>query len=839
MDLKSSVSFLEKLITHPQTPDAIMQDAFMVLGVMASSDIQPALQAIINLLNFPQTPYILDRAARRLLGAKNSEKIYPVIHVIEGLVTSPHSSDEVKQKAHEVLEKMAYLCVYPAIQALERLIPIFENFICNPSASEKWKQFSLAKLVFLTQVGRLASQVVERLLPALEKLITDSQTSDGVKDVAIQVLLNLFVHNDDQQATQALVRLIPVLGSFITDAQTSEGLKQTALSVIRALANQDIQSVFSSPELDKFLPDVEKLIYSEYSDELREFAFGTTFALSRRNQSAHQVIERFVSIFEDLVVHPDVYEGKLKYRLLKVFGIEDDIFHGGILALKKMSLKNVHPAIQASSRIIPVLEHLVTDPQTPDFLKYDCIELLGTVATKDIPDAVSVIQKIFSDLEHLITDSSLSHKIRQKAIVAASAGLPLQIKGPQLELPKDNYPSLSIDELLKDANYPCNPRFITRSLVYDLKDNDILVIKLLREGQDPSTLLREAYWIRYLNRLKKQGHFRNIRFDLPELMHFSNSFIIKLKDIPIEVPKEVVLHSEKYALCFTVHRDYFSYPNQTLPERILSGEDLKEVMARCAYLFGYLTSLGIIHTAPIPLFHNRFQIYRRPDRGMYWWWYGGYVERWLTSCDFPNMGKTGIRDFEHFISWGEDQSPLGYQDRQGLYHLVGTHLLSLLLVLGSYFRNKDRKRVGFDSEGNFIDARDLFNQTLFKEVIQAIFLEYYRGFVGDKYRALLPFDLDTLTQRMVARMGHDINMGQIWRRKDQIYVSDREAKELLLNSGYSEKEREDFEKGKRDMVVLNGPHLDLSEEGFPEIIDSIKIGAALCIMDRYKKEHNY
>ena len=98
---------------------------------------------------------------------------------------------------------------------------------------------------------------------------------------------------------------------------------------------------------------------------------------------------------------------------------------------------------------------------------------------------------------------------------------------------------------------------------------------------------------------------------------------------------------------FTVHPDYFVYPNPLPDEENIDRNNFMEVMKRNAYLLGRLASMGMVHTAPIPLFHNRLQRRRRCDGGYYEWPRGGRLDRWLMSCRYPNLGKSGIRDFEH------------------------------------------------------------------------------------------------------------------------------------------------------------------------------------------------
>ena len=124
-------------------------------------------------------------------------------------------------------------------------------------------------------------------------------------------------------------------------------------------------------------------------------------------------------------------------------------------------------------------------------------------------------------------------------------------------------------------------------------------------------------------------------------------------------------------------------------------------------MLGRLSGLGIIHSAPIPLFHNRVQAGRRRDLGLYEWFRAGRLDRWLESCAYPNMGATGLRDFEHLeVFKGSNMK---------LYRSIGNHFLSLFLVTGSFFRNKKRDRVGLDHNGNPVDVRYLFEGKVLKE----------------------------------------------------------------------------------------------------------------------------
>jgi hypothetical protein len=278
---------------------------------------------------------------------------------------------------------------------------------------------------------------------------------------------------------------------------------------------------------------------------------------------------------------------------------------------------------------------------------------------------------------------------------------------------------------------------------------------------------------------------------------------------------------------YIADKDYFTYPNDHRPRKQLGPDAFREVICRNAWLFGRLAGHGVVHAAPIPLFHNRVQRDRRADGGFYEWQRGGRLDRWLHSCAFPNFGPTGIRDFEHFTSFNG-------RGRE-LYIHIGTQILSLLLATGSYFRNKDAARIGFDENGNPVDARDLFDKALLQELIRDIFLSYYHGFTEHIFNGDPPFHFENLADRMVDAMGVDRHMEEILRAADQENMTDSAFRGFLQERGYSEAEAKAFKKGAQDIVVYTGPHLGGFNQriSVPELIDVVGAMSALCIAGKY------
>ena len=134
-----------------------------------------------------------------------------------------------------------------------------------------------------------------------------------------------------------------------------------------------------------------------------------------------------------------------------------------------------------------------------------------------------------------------------------------------------------------------------------------------------------------------------------------------------------------------------------------------------------------------------------------------------------------------------------------------------------------------------MDARDLFDASLFEELIQGVFLHYYHGFVGRKYVGTLPFDVKTLASRMIDEMGVDRYMEEILRIQEQHTMTDDQFTQFLTRRGCSESEWTHIKKGTRDISLTTGPHLGGFNEriSLPELIETLATVSALCVLDRY------
>ena len=419
----------------------------------------------------------------------------------------------------------------------------------------------------------------------------------------------------------------------------------------------------------------------------------------------------------------------------------------------------------------------------------------------------------------------------QRAAVEALGSLPISVQGPNLgHRVIKRAPRLSWHQLAGHGGITHDrpPSVRGRSLVMKTNhENTILVVKIAREDNAVQSAYEEAKWLEYL--CSERVLFPK-RFDIPQPLKIHDSFLFKLCDMPPGIAKKIDAGANCHGLAFFAHKDYFTYPNGRRPETQLSHDQFQEVMSRCAWLFGKLSSLGIVHVSPIPLFHNRVQRDRREDGGLYEWQRGGRLDRWLFSCAYPNFGMTGVRDFEHLVSFSGPSSQLSYH--------MGAQLLSLLLTAGSYFRNKDVTRVGFDQQGNAVDARDLFDRPFLQKTVDGIFYNYYEGFTGRGLGEPPPFSLDHLIGRMIEEMGVDRHMEEVLRVVDQQTMSETVFREFLLSRGYPKSDADELKKGEQDIILHTGPHLGGFNEriSLPELIAAVGAMSALCIAGKFRQQ---
>jgi len=421
-----------------------------------------------------------------------------------------------------------------------------------------------------------------------------------------------------------------------------------------------------------------------------------------------------------------------------------------------------------------------------------------------------------------------------RAAAEAMGALPLDNKAPAADFTGRIEPNRRRVEDIREIFGQVSPaamRWMGRSLVVSppAMGGRRFVLKFARPGQSSSDLAAETRWMQFLAALPLPDAYR---FDIPEPLAQPEPVVYRLSPSALAIPDSLDIDTSRRAIGYTVPKGYFSYPNHPVNGKMLDADACRRILCRNAKYLGRLAAMGIIHTAPIPLFHNRIQRHRREDHGLYEWRRGGRLDQWLASCRFPNIGASGIRDFEHFVAFSGPP--------RRLYELIGAHAFSLILIAGSYFRNHDETRVGIDADGNPVDARPLFDQKWLARVLSEVFDDYYQGFTGFCYAAPYPFDPETLSRRLVEEMGVDHHMEEVLRIAEQNSMSRAEFYEFLAKRGFTKEQAAAVNKGEQDITLLTGPHLG----GFnhrisvPELTEYTAALAALCIMDGYLKAKN-
>jgi hypothetical protein len=411
------------------------------------------------------------------------------------------------------------------------------------------------------------------------------------------------------------------------------------------------------------------------------------------------------------------------------------------------------------------------------------------------------------------------------ATAEAVGALPLAgLGGPQVAVAEPVAVGASFAALLgaAGADGQAAPRRAGRSLLVPTTRPDrLLVVKRLRQGESPLGLAREAAWMAHL-----AGEAFPEPCHVPTPLLREGAPLWAVPDTPCPVPG---LDPQGRCLAYLAHTDYFAYPNAPAGEGGLDGEAFAAVMARAAFLLGWLAGRGIVHEAAIPLFHNRVQQGRREDGGLYDWRLPGRLDRWLYSALHPNFGLSGLRDFEHFASVGNRPARL--------YRQMGDHLISLYLVAGSYFRMRDPALVGRRPDGTPADARHLFDEPLLARVTAEVTARYQEGFVG-RLPERAPFDAAALARRMVEEMGVDRHMDELLRVDDQTAMTDAAYRDFLLGRGLSPEAVAGIKRGQADVAIPTGPHLGAfnNRTSLPELGECTAAAVAAALAARHDRD---
>ncbi len=417
---------------------------------------------------------------------------------------------------------------------------------------------------------------------------------------------------------------------------------------------------------------------------------------------------------------------------------------------------------------------------------------------------------------------------KHRAVAEALGSLPLNISGPAINMESAgavlpiSYAKL-FSHLKLDADCPMH--WHGRTLKFKMPGQKTGCIKFARSVDNIIEIAAEAFW---LNFLRCHPPCSRSRFHIPEPVCIQDKYVFHLSALPDFIFQNPEISDRHTAIVYLTTPEYFHYPND--PAVFNNHSSLHEVFQRNARLLGKMVSKGLIHTAIIPLFHNRVQQSRRNDGGRYQWELGGRLDRWLESSRFPNFAQSGIRDFEHLVS---------IPNTRQLRHFIGEHLLGFILVLGSFFRNKAPEKVGLDDAGQPIDTRSLFDKKLFTDILREVFISYYQGITGFPPPHIDRFFTIALVDDLIETMGVDHDMEEALRIPDQLRMSDTEFQEFLISRGYTDCAVNTIQKGRQDIVLNTGPHLGGFNQpiSVPKLVDFLFCLSSLCVSDRYIMEN--
>ncbi len=432
--------------------------------------------------------------------------------------------------------------------------------------------------------------------------------------------------------------------------------------------------------------------------------------------------------------------------------------------------------------------------------------------------------RIITGLKSLIQGASGR---RKRALSESIGALPIRISGPKIH-PKKKVATGELDFncVLQFFNHPVLEHFSWhgRTLRVKAGRNRIGCIKFARSASDIERIETEVQWLCYL---AAERVVSDAQFHIPSALVMGGNCVFSLVNMPSCLKKNPV--AQRPAIIFMTIDDYYHYPNEGLTP-LQSKSALLSIFSKNAFLLGRMAGQGIFHTAVIPLFHNRVQHERRPDRGVYLWEHGGRLDRWLESCRYPNFSLSGVRDFEHLESASNSRR---------LRHFIGEHILGLILVMGSVFRQAAPDKIGYDESGRPYDLRHLFDESFFSQMLHVVMQKYYEGVTGSEFNeaALLP--CKDLVRSLINVMGIDRHMEEILRARDQESMDHDRFTAFLQSRGYPLSAIENVSKARKDILLLTGPHLGGFNQpiSVPELIDFLFGFSCLCVADRYLHEN--
>ncbi|HKJ98695.1 MAG TPA: SidJ-related pseudokinase [Desulfotignum sp.] len=407
-----------------------------------------------------------------------------------------------------------------------------------------------------------------------------------------------------------------------------------------------------------------------------------------------------------------------------------------------------------------------------------------------------------------------SHEKRLRAVNQALGDLPWKpaASAPSLS---DTMSVLSVDlnRLLPgSAAVLKQTRWQGRSLIITTSGSACLVLKFATSADNITDLAREAAWLTRLQSPRKD--LAASGFDTPVPIEHKGHLVFNItSDLPRDTPPFLY---KQICIAFSPCPGYYEYPNDPGCPHPMSWT--RKVFIKNARILGQMTVKGIVHTALIPLFHNRVQQRRRNDQGAYLWEHAGRLDQWLDSCQYPNFARSGPRDFEHLER---------IDNGAGLRHYIGEHLLSFILVIGSFFRNKAPDRRGMTPDVTPEDTRDLFDRTAFESMIADVSGNYFKGLCKRDLPHELLQTIPRLTCALIQTMGYDEHMMEVLRIQDQNRMTKEQYQRFLHQRGVKTVPP----KGQTDIPLSTGPHLGGFNQSIsvPELIEYLFRFSALAV----------
>lgn len=409
----------------------------------------------------------------------------------------------------------------------------------------------------------------------------------------------------------------------------------------------------------------------------------------------------------------------------------------------------------------------------------------------------------------LLKHMEAGHPIVRQRVSGGACRLPMTFTPPEIPSP-DLTPLPQTDTMAeKDAIW------YGRSRVVATDSDRILVTKYLKRGSDPLLLATESLWQHELqNHSGTCGHI-----PIPE--GTPHRPLLQL-GLPSDAT-DPDLDPLGIAIRFSTTCDYFCYAVEKTTEKPDTATFFSVITGAATHL-GCLAAKGILHTAVIPLFHNRAQQHRREDGGRYLWQRGGRLDRWLASSLYPNIGRSGLRDFEHMDVVKKNGSPLRQE--------IGNQLLSLVLITAAHYRMKAPDLFGHHPDGSPMDTRHLFDRNELTRLLQKLVTAYGIGFAGTDPDWPDRPEADHLAGRIIEEAGVDTHMIEILRVRDQEAMDQAAFSAFLSKRGLPS----DTPKNKEDITIATGPHLGGFNDriSIPELIGYLETASAKILAARFQ-----